>query len=277
VRTATVGMLEVPGARLRYEVRGAGPVLLLIHGGMGDAGVFAPVAGLLADSYTVLTYDRRGNSRSPLVGAGRDTAMLVEQESDDARRLLDAVGGGPAYVLGSSSGAVIGLDLLAGQPQAVARLVAHEPPVLSYLPDGEHWIGLADEVRRLRETDGDEAAMARWGASLDAAESEAGAEFEPGLDFDLDVERRMMGNVERFLTAEVAAVVRYRPDLAALAAAADKLVVGVGEESREQYPARAGRAVAAAAGVPVAEFPSQHWGYLLKPRRFADALRAALG
>lgn len=275
VATKTVEMLEVPGARLRYEVRGSGPVLLLIHGGIGDAGVFAPVAGLLADDYTVVTYDRRGNSRSPLVGAGVGAPVVIEQESDDARRLLAAVGGGPAYVLGSSSGAVIGLDLLAGQPDAVTRLVAHEPPVLSLLPDGRQLIDLIEETKRLRETDGDEAAMARFGASLGGTE-EPGAEFEPGLDVDPEVEGRMMGNVRRFFTAEASAVIRYRPDLAALSDLAARLLLVVGEESGDQYPARAGRAVAAAVGAPLVEFPSQHWGYTLRPRRFADALRAVL-
>ncbi len=272
----TVEMLEVPGARLRYEVRGSGPVLLMVHGGMGDAGVFAPVAGLLAGSYTVVTYDRRGNSRSPLVGAGRDAPVLIEQESDDARRLLAAVGGGPAYVLGSSSGAVIGLDLLAGHPDAVARLVAHEPPVLPLLPDGQALVDVVEEVRRLRETDGDEVAMARWAAGLGAGEGEPDVEFEPGLDFDLELEDRNAGNMARFFEAEALPVVRYRPDLAALDTLADRLLIGVGAESGEQYPARAARALAAATGAPLAEFPSQHWGYLLRPRAFADALRTVL-
>lgn len=268
----TVEMLEVPGARLRYEVRGTGPVLLMIHGGMGDAAVFLPVAGLLAGAYTVVTYDRRGNSRSPLAGAGRDVPVVVEQESDDARRVLAAVGGGPAYVLGSSSGAVIGLDLLAGHPDAVRRLVAHEPPVLSLLPDGKVLVDAAEEIRRVRDAEGDVAALARWGVALGAGADED-PELEPGMDFDPELERRLLGNVGRFFTAEVGPVTRYRPDLAALGDLGDRLLVGVGAESGEQYPARAARALAAATGAPLAEFPSQHWGYILRPRRFAEALR----
>jgi pimeloyl-ACP methyl ester carboxylesterase len=58
--------LTVPGARLHYEVRGRGPVLLMICGGIYDAAGYAALADRLADAYTVVTYDRRGNSRSPL-------------------------------------------------------------------------------------------------------------------------------------------------------------------------------------------------------------------
>lgn len=40
--------LKVPGANLYYEVRGSGPVLLMIPGGPADATAFAAIAPLLA-------------------------------------------------------------------------------------------------------------------------------------------------------------------------------------------------------------------------------------
>ena len=57
------GTLKVPGANLYYEIRGSGPVLLLICGGVYDAAGYAGLAQQLADRYTVVSYDRRGNSR----------------------------------------------------------------------------------------------------------------------------------------------------------------------------------------------------------------------
>jgi hypothetical protein len=118
--------------------------------------------------------------------------------------------------------------------------------------------------------------MARWVAGFGTTGADAEVEFEPGTEYDPEVEDRMMGNLARFFTAEALPVVRYRPDLAALGAVADRLLIGVGAASGDQYPARAARALGAATGAPVAEFPSQHWGYLLRPRAFADALRAVL-
>ena len=52
----TAQTLEVPGARLYYEVRGRGPLVVLVGAPM-DAGPFGPLADLLAGDYTVLTTD----------------------------------------------------------------------------------------------------------------------------------------------------------------------------------------------------------------------------
>ena len=88
-RTST-NTLRVPGAQLHYEVRGSGPVLLLICGGVYDADGYAGLAHQLADRYTVVTYDRRGNSRSPLDGP--PAAQSIAVHGDDAHRILTAVG-----------------------------------------------------------------------------------------------------------------------------------------------------------------------------------------
>src|SRR5437879_3223234 len=61
--------LDVPGARLYFETRGSGPLMLLIPGANGDANAFPPFANLLANEFTVVTYDRRGYTRSMLDGA----------------------------------------------------------------------------------------------------------------------------------------------------------------------------------------------------------------
>ena len=54
--------LQVPDASLYYEVRGSGPVLLMIPGGPMDADGFKGIADRLADTYTVVTYDCRGTA-----------------------------------------------------------------------------------------------------------------------------------------------------------------------------------------------------------------------
>src|SRR2546427_2920384 len=123
---ATANTVKVPGATLYYEVRGTGPALVAIPGGPTDAGMLTALADQLADRYTVVTYEPRGHSRSVLDGAPEDVS--VELHADDAARLIDAVGGEPAYVLGSSGGGTIGLALITRHAEKVKKLVATSRP-----------------------------------------------------------------------------------------------------------------------------------------------------
>jgi len=94
-----VDTLRVPGASLYYEVRGSGPVLLMIGAGAADAASFNGIATHLAEQYTVVSYDRRGYSRSPLDDPEEE--QRIETHSDDAHRLLAQLCTEPAYVFGS--------------------------------------------------------------------------------------------------------------------------------------------------------------------------------
>src|SRR6202521_1083065 len=130
----TAERLAAPGANLYYEVRGSGPVLLMMPGGPADAGVFRRIAEALASDYTVVTYDPRGLSHSTLDAPVRDE-RIVEIFADDVHRLLTATAKEPAYVFGSSGGAVIGLELATRHPEQVRTLVSHEPPAPVLMAD----------------------------------------------------------------------------------------------------------------------------------------------
>ena len=79
----------VNGTTLYYEKQGTGTAVLLIAGSTGDAGNFTRAADLLADEFAVVTYDRRGNSRSPRPTGW--TATSVAEQADDAAGLIDAL------------------------------------------------------------------------------------------------------------------------------------------------------------------------------------------
>src|SRR6185503_14496854 len=96
------GTIEANGTRLYHEVRGRGPAVLFISGATGDAGHFEAVAEQLADELTVVTYDRRGNSRSPRPVGWNATTM--EEQADDAAALTRALGISPVAVFGTSDG-----------------------------------------------------------------------------------------------------------------------------------------------------------------------------
>lgn len=74
------GMAVADVAKPHDEVRGQGSALLMIPGVGGDAGYYAQASEELADAFTVITYGRRGNSRST---GGTDGPMTVAQQADD--------------------------------------------------------------------------------------------------------------------------------------------------------------------------------------------------
>ena len=126
-------IVKANGADLYVERRGDGPPLLMIAGGGGDGGALTTLAGIMAASYTVITYDRRGNSRSPLYHD--PVKITIAGQSTDAVAVLRASGFGSARIFGNSGGAIIALDLAAHHPHAVDVVVAHEPPLPRVLPD----------------------------------------------------------------------------------------------------------------------------------------------
>jgi pimeloyl-ACP methyl ester carboxylesterase len=261
--------LEVPGARLYYEVRGEGPLVVLVGAPM-DARSFGPLAELLADDYTVLTTDPRGINRSPVDDPGLDSTPEVR--ADDLSRLVACADAGPAVVLGSSGGAVSALALVQGHAEQVRAVVAHEPPLIELLPDAaERHAG--NEVVIERWLAGDHAGS--WRAFLENAsidmpegvfEAVFGGEPEPQALADTTFQNtRMLRPTTRFV-----------PDIAALRFAGTRVVVGIGEASAGQICDRTSRALATELGVEPTMFPGGHTGFAEDPAGFAGRLRAVL-
>lgn len=150
-------VVKADGAGLYAGRRGDGPPLLMIAGGGGDGGALTTLAGILAASCTVITYDRRGNSRSPLYHD--PVKITIAGQSADAAAVLRASGFDPARIFGNSGGAIIALDLAARHPHAAAVVVAHEPPLPRVLPDASQYLDVYDEIDRTLRAEGWEAAF----------------------------------------------------------------------------------------------------------------------
>jgi pimeloyl-ACP methyl ester carboxylesterase len=283
-------MLEVPGGSLYYELRGSGPVLLMIPGGPADASGFQPVAEQLADSYTVVTYDCRGNSRSRMTGPREE--LTVDLAAEDARRLLEAVGAGPADVFGSSGGATYGLALVARHPSLVRTLVAYEPPVSELLPDAERWRANNEQVGEICRRDGVEPALSFFVEHIFAGEpgdgpgpaepaadqaEPAADQAEPAAD-QADAEARVSRNLELFASWLIPHIGNYMPDMAGLRAATTRIVVAIGAQSLPTHMTyQTSRALAEQLGVELAQFPGDHFVEAGDPAEFAARLRAVLG
>src|SRR2546422_7312479 len=101
--TIKTNTLEVPGASLYYEVRGSGPVLLMMPGGPADAATFRRIEDDLASTYRVVTYDPRGLSHSKL-NEPLDDSRMGQIFADDVHRLLATLTDTKANVFASSGG-----------------------------------------------------------------------------------------------------------------------------------------------------------------------------
>ncbi|MEU8613464.1 alpha/beta hydrolase [Actinoplanes sp. NPDC048791] len=113
------------GTTIAYETTGTGPALILVDGAMcyRDQGPARGLAAALADTYTVYFYDRRGRGDS-----GNTLPWSPQREIEDLAALL-AAAGGTAYLLGTSSGAVLAADAADRLP-GFSRLALYEPPFI---------------------------------------------------------------------------------------------------------------------------------------------------
>lgn len=273
--TMKTEMLSVPGASIHYEVRGAGPLLLMIHGGCGDADVFLEVADQLADQYTVVTYDRRGHSRSKLTNPAEN--YRIGTHSDDAHRLLAALTDEPAYVFGSSSGAVIGLDLTMRYPGQVRVLIPHEPPLLDLLHGDERLQAkmiMEDLIADHRKL-GLFPAFFKFTSSIGLQDDDGPS--SPPSD---EQKERMIANMEYFMANEAPGVLGYAFNLeqlqTALSHSTAQVCPAVGSTSRGYFPARSAEGLAERLEVDIADFPENHIGYQVQPKLFAERLKEVL-
>lgn len=267
----TGSYLDLPGARLYYEVSGAGPVLLLIPGGMVDAEGFAQIIPFLEPHYTVVRYDPRGITHSTLENP--DEAVPVELHADDAAALLQAVGSEPAYVVGNSGGAVIGLSLTARNPELVKTLVAHEPPLVELLAADDPRRAASQEIYDIYLAEGPEAAMGAFMGAAGMDESAAPSGMTPEQEAELGAYMmKVSQNLDFFFSNYLMPISSYQPDIPALQATPGQVVVGVGENSVGQEAYDTGVALAERLEVEPVIFPGDHVGMFTHPEEFTTKL-----
>ncbi|MFI6316235.1 alpha/beta fold hydrolase [Nonomuraea sp. NPDC050556] len=248
-----------------HRTRGNGPVLLLLPGGDGDADVTDDLAAHLQDAFTVVTFDRRGLSRSPNAGGspGLDT------HADDAAAVLEAVTGEPALVFGSSIGAVIALELTTRHPGRVRLAVVHEPPLSALLPE-EARAELVRDQLAVEEAHRSEGVLPALGQFVRLARLDF-SDREPDVPLTPPGPQRL-ANLEFFLTHDAPAVRQYRPDVNALRAQAARIVPAVGETTTGPV-AQSAHALADVLGTSATVLPGGHNGWAFRPRAVAAHLR----
>lgn len=259
-----IGKLDVEGAELYFEKRGAGPHFVMISGAGGDAGYYSQVAEVLADAFTVINYDRRGNSRS--TGA-KDRAMKMSEQVDDAKAIIDQLAEGRALVFGNSGGAIIGLELACTYPGSVSALVAHEPPAVKALSEDDPWHNFFERIAAVFGEKGLQAAME---AFLSTVRGDSVAMWPQ------DLAQRTLANFDHLFRFEWSTFGEFVPNYSSLERVPLPIVLAAGSEDRGLYYARPSIEIAKRIGATWAEFPGVHLEFITRPGIFAAALRPLL-
>lgn len=113
------GYAEVSGLRMYYEVHGAGPRLLLLHGAMCSIEVFKEQIPFFAREFQVIAPERMGHGRTADV-AGRD--FHYHDMAEETLAFMDQLNIDSAFAVGWSDGGVVGLDLAVHHPDRLRKL-----------------------------------------------------------------------------------------------------------------------------------------------------------
>ncbi|GAA3283173.1 alpha/beta hydrolase [Dactylosporangium vinaceum] len=256
--------LRVSDATIYYELRGHGPLLVLVGAPMGTR-FFAPAADLLAADHTVLTTDPRGIGASVLDTAESDSTP--EARADDLARLIAHVDAGPAAVFGSSGGAVTALALAQRHPGVAHTVIAHEPPVTAILPDREERNAAVEDIIATYES-GDPAGA--WKKFMINANIHEGP--PPGPEPDA----QQLADERFWFRHEMRGTTHFAPDISILRDGATTVRVALGVDSAGQLLDRTSHTLAELLGQETVPFPGGHIAFVMDPPGFVARLREVL-
>jgi pimeloyl-ACP methyl ester carboxylesterase len=123
-----VPSVDINGARLWYDEAGSGPAVLLLHGGLGDSGLWEPVASYLAERFRTIRTDLRfyGSSTGPNV---------PWSWQDDSIGVLDELGIERAALVGLSLGGKLALDIALAHPDRLWAVAGVAPGLGGHAAD----------------------------------------------------------------------------------------------------------------------------------------------
>lgn len=110
------GYVVVDGGKLFYELAGAGDDIVLLHDGMVNREIWDEQFPLLAKTYRVVRYDRRGYGKS-------SDPEVKYSHIEDLNQLFIQLGIDSAIIFGMSSGGRLAIDFTLTYPEKVNGLV----------------------------------------------------------------------------------------------------------------------------------------------------------
>ena len=252
--------LEKEDVTIYYEVRGEGEPLVMVHGAAMDADWYKGAASILSCYYQVITYDRRGSSRSK---ASKEAAFDLDTQVGDLKDLLDALHLENVTIVGASAGAIASHRFMTLYPERVKKAILYEPAVVTLLEGTEYskreWVDKMEDLIARKKIN---YAMFEFVQSIGVLDSRA-------PEKDPEANMREMNNLYHFLPNEYETFVEYRPDPEKSRELADKTIVAVGDSSGDSTYATAAKYLAQMIGKEVLYYPGLHNAPYDLPKEFA--------
>lgn len=259
--------LEKENVKIYYEVQGEGAPMLLVHGAAMDGDWYSGTAKVLAKYYKVITYDRRGSSRSEV---SEGAAFDLDTQVEDMKDLLDTLGVKSAIIVGASAGAIAAHRFLTLYPERVEKVILYEPAVITMLEETEDskraW---ADKIEDLIARNKINSAMFEFVQAIGELDSRA-------PEKSTEATMREMRNLYHFLPNEFETFVEYRPDRALSKVVADKTIIAVGDSSGNAPFAMAAKKFAEWLDMQVLYYPGLHNAPYDLPKEFAICVLGTL-
>jgi pimeloyl-ACP methyl ester carboxylesterase len=117
---AETGYAPVNGIQMFYAVYGSGDPVLLIHGGLGHADIWASQVATMSKNHKVIVADSRGHGRSTRT----EEPYGYDLMASDYLALLDFLKIDKTALVGWSDGGIIGIDIAMSHPERLTRLYA---------------------------------------------------------------------------------------------------------------------------------------------------------
>ncbi|MCJ1301137.1 hypothetical protein MMC08_003936 [Hypocenomyce scalaris] len=259
--------VENEGASLKVWHQGQGPLLILIQGGGGDGARFNEAFSSLTYHYKVCTYDRRGNGQSTVA---KPRILNPMESARDVTAIIRALGYSKAALFGTSSGGIIALQVAESYPEFVDRIVVHEIPILSILP--EESIRKVDAGYAVYQTyleHGAEAALVQFRSGVTGKP----AEPVPATDSSKAPQPHRL---DYFFRYEFIVFHIYTPNLTRIRASDVFIATVEGVESKGVFHAKSAQVQSEILGCTHVTWPGAHAPFVTDPEMFAEELHKTL-
>ena len=255
--------------------QGAGPVLIMVHGGGTNSDFYRETAAILARKFTVIRYDRCGSGRSSVPADGdwsiaaqaEDLAAVIRaaahQTSEALHSSEEPVRPSPVFLAAHSAGGAIALELIQNHSELVRAALLHEPVAGTLIPADAPAAGDVAEARRLIEAGKSGQAIRYFTSLIGPEEPQAN-----GRKVSREEASRLLRDTMNFLRHEFVPAFTWEADTERLAGF--PLAIGIGEDSWGTHRWKTASILAERLACELCYFPGGHRCAYLLPKEFAD-------